>query len=439
MSKDWLLTIVWNNPEWFKAILGAWTDILVAHLQEKQQAVIDAVASWTDVSESADGIISLEKAKLYMKTLLSNVKGETVTDMYKDLLTHFDDPNFKSSIDALINDICADNVKITEMTLDFDKNHKSSKIRAFQEAMLKEYRNDLWYNWRNWVDGQLWAKTLGVILKASWISEFEYNLKGETVLWNVDERLEITNTWAEHNDVPDNLVSLEKFWEFVGRDFKFFTEWNNDCVQASPKFPNDLFVKIWWVKYYLWELTPDNPDAKNNPKKFRQIDRPYMWYNEENQYVQLVWTRLCFWEFDGDNLIDWTEIVLDKDWNQVKSTLTWPKVGDWDSAEQLMFTKIRWEKVTENEGTENETSRFEAKWRIEFWDTKRMNDTQLDALLNDNNALNWVLEQSIKAYDETNHKPSEIGRYNLSHIVVGVSLFFFLKKLDSYFFPSIKK
>jgi hypothetical protein len=95
------------------------------------------------VSESADGIISLEKAKLYMKTLLSNVKGETVTDMYKDLLTHFDDPNFKSSIDALINNICADNVKITEMTLDFDKNHKSSKIRAFQEAMLKKYRNDL--------------------------------------------------------------------------------------------------------------------------------------------------------------------------------------------------------------------------------------------------------------------------------------------------------
>jgi hypothetical protein len=61
-----------------------------------------------------------------------------------------------------------------------------------------------------------------------------------------------------------------------------------------------------------------------------------------------------------------------------------------------------------------------------------MNDTQLDALLNDNNALNWVLEQSIKAYDETNHKPSEIGRYNLSHIVVGV-----LKKLDSSTYDDI--
>jgi len=437
MTSDWLLAIVWNNPQGFETVLWKkWVAFLDGFVKAKEKDIVRKVENWEDISLE-EWKISLEKSKTYMKKLLGDWDGKNISQMYKILSAHFNDNNFIPAVNALIDKACTNlniNLNTVETTITFNENtKKSGKIKAFQEAIVKWYKtngrpNELWYNNRNGIDWQLWWKTLKVILDNSWVNEFSYNLASDTKLKDsTSDRMEIIDTWKEADNLPTDIVVLWNFWEFKNWKFEFYSEWEKDCIQSNPHFPNDKFVKIWWKKYYIWELSDNNPEKVKNPSYFKQMAKPYMGFDDQGNRVQFIWTRICFWNFDGNDLIDWSEIILDKDWKQIKSTETGPVVKVWDNDEKIIYTKIRWK---ENEW--EKTSTFEAKWRFEFWDTKRLNDEQLDALVNNQEALVKVLDKCKLLYSETKHKPSEIWRYNLSNIIVES-----LKKYDSKWYSDI--
>ena len=448
MTSDGLLSIMWNNPAWFTGVIWqSWVDFVKSFITDKEEDVKTNVRDWKDIKDVNDWI-SLVKAKTYMQNLLGNWNGVDVSSMYSTLSAHFDDDNFIPAVNALIDEACKKlniNLNTNEATVTFDvKTKKSDKIKAFQKAMVSWYKangevNMLSYNKNTGIDWQLWWKTLKVILDKSWVTEeFSFNITGEGWLKEWNERKEIEDIWREFDNLPTDIVALRNFWKFENWKFVFHDKWDKDCIQSNPNFPNDKFVKIWWKKYYIWEISDDNPEKDKNPNYFKQIPKPYIWLDDEGNRVQFVWTRICFWNFDGNDLIDWSEILLDKDWKQIKSTETGPTVTVWDKDEKIVYTKIRWKekKWTDDNWEENEregtTSTFEAKWRFEFWDTKRLNNEQLDALINNGEALVKVLNKCILLYSETNHKPSEIWRYNLSNIIVAT-----LKKYDDKWYSDI--
>lgn len=410
-----------------------------------------------------------EKPLEDLDTLLNSINWNTINEKFKNLRAKLNrDKNakkdFQDNIQILLN-----NLKIEWVdTFNLKPNFYSDEVKLFQRAVynaslegweqykkawrrLSDWMVDKWENPEKAFDWLLWANTLASIIEFSraWLTfepkKFEKAWKAN---FDAVERI-LMNEWIEYSDVPSDIVALEKFWEFKDWKFKLYATWEKDVVQSMPKFPNDKFVKIWWERYYLWKLSDGNPEKNNNPKFFKQVDRPYMWYDDDGNRVQFMWSRICIWSLDDkDNLINWTEIILDKDQNQVRSRETGPKIMVWKDEEQVNYTKIRWKKVEgkkwdENEWTVNEwnegsweqdNSTFEAKWRFELWDTKRLDDDQLEALLDEKNSevLQNILNKCIKLYNDTNHKPSEVWRYNLSNIIVGT-----LKKVNINLYNSI--
>ena len=436
-----------NSTETLIAVLGTNQDFIngvVSILWNEKIGTIvnDFISEKTQsINESNQEIDSNNNAIVKLEEILNSVWNWSVSEKYRVLRNTLNaNPTqkneFQNYVTSLINQLC-DDIPPVQLNDKFKDDKDGGAIKQIQEAVYNSRDNGAqymaaWKALRSWMvadnvpddkakdkvcDWILGANTLQSLINfaKAWLN---FDKQSALEQWWKVTKLE----WQERvvlkegaDKIPDDIVDLKKYWTF-GENWSFIC--NENLINVSRDFPNDQFVMIWWERYYLWWISKDNPDNKPGVNLIQQLDYPYKAYNSDSEYTEMHWKRICFWTVDTSNDFQVkTEIIVDKDWNQLKSRIMWPEVKIGDGQEQLMFTKIRGKEVTDGEW-ENQRQRFEAKWRIEFGDTKKMDESQLDALINDKAALTWVLEQSIDAYKDTMHKPSKVWRYNLSNIIV---------------------
>ena len=398
-----------------------------------------------EINDANQTIERNENSVQALQELLDSVGWNSVKERYNNLKKTINadaekQREFNQHIYNLFKQLNIDGITGASVTPDF----KSADVGTFQLAVFnKKGENEqyaaAWNKLKNNMvtddmseeaqknkvcDNILWANTLASLIDfaRAWL---DFSKKEVEQQWNVtleaDERVQL-NDWADK--IPDNIADLEKCGAFNEKGF-FVCKPN--VINVDREYPKDQFVMIWWERFYLWEITDGNPVKKDGVKMIKQIPEVYQWTDENWRTINLIKNHICFGSLEWGEFVKKTEIVVNQEGKQLKSTTTWPRVW-WEDWEQLMFTIVWWEKKTENEWESNETTRFDAKWRLEFWDTRRMNDEQLNALFEKGNskALKYVLDQSITAYKNLMHKPSIVWRYNLSNVMLQI-----LKRYDS--------
>ncbi len=433
---DSILAIVWTKPENFSTIL--WekaVSILRKFVDSKKKEEEAAYNQETESFKNKDnlevkGNIPPERARVYIENLLNDPEITwTVSQKFQKIREKFsEDDKFPKAIDSLMN-YCASlwteespsPFKWLEWSLNL-KNMTSEKVRTFQKMATKDEElaaiiSEWFAKGKDGVDWKLWANTISAILKITNALERRYNEKTEDKVVNDVEAREV-DKWGSIDKMPTTIVKLKSFWSFwTDNKFSFFDWTNNpdnkDYIQSLTGNENTKFVNIEWKKFFIewwWD----------NDLKFMQTQEAYKWRDKDWNEITLYKQNLSFWKFDSNGkLLEWTTITIDADWKQIQATTfdtpkrrsegEPPKDVEWQMAAIRLWNKI------------DEEWNFRWKWRIDLFtddDTKRLNKDQLNSL--DAQDITFALDQAISAYVETNHKPSEVWRYNLNRIVYNV-------------------
>lgn len=421
---------IWTNPKVFKGILP---DNVISYLDEKikkkdetdRNAYKDEIIKWniyetttavaTESSDenpevAAEKKVSPEKAKIYLQGFVDSIRNinqnitdkEIVKSNYEFVRNEaIKNDLFGPAVDALINKIYTD---LSGTVLDLDDKMKSKKIEAFQKRASENpiYAEILWRWWLKkwWIDGVLWYNTLKAILDINQLEDwFKPTEKEVTVDNSLDKKRE--ENWEKVNEAPlsiFNIHNLGDFWpdnEFTVSDKYIQREWDSK------------FVNIWGKRYFIEWWTDE--DYKINQERTK-----YFWTDEKWNQIEMYKNVLTFWKIENWKFVEWTQITIDWNLNQIKMTKL-----DAAKIRRLWNEKVVWSLWVVNVWNKFDGERFNWKWRIDLFedgkDTKRLNEEQLDSL--DDEDLSRILDLAIDAYSSTWHKPSDIWQDNMNTIV----------------------
>ena len=434
-----LVALVWTKWVDFKTVL--WNDeweIVIAACKKVEGLLNKPSEEDKKKIEIKDALRKQEKEIARITELSNKYNKLWVNAAFRKLR---DDVNnnkqlketFKSDVFWLV-DICCSILKNQDN--DLREDFYSNKIKAFQEFVKEKAKE--WWVYANALkllsedgkipldkvsDWKLGRNTLKCLIKfvndwldfnpkpieeKKWTAKFE-SKEGKKETWDVLDRM------------PTAFAAFKKYWELSDdkRWYKIFSFYDNpkklDYVNTES-WTWKQYVKIWGEKFYI--NLPSGEWENELQFKNKLVPREMYW-------DVIKTTDLCFGKFDGKwNLIDWTKVTIDSEWKQIWSLIMNDhevKDAKWHFVWKLWLRTMWWsEGKVVDKNWERVTQ--DVKWRIDiFWedwkDTKRLSDEQLDALMKDKEACKIVLDLAINAYTDTMHKPSEIWRYNLSHII----------------------
>lgn len=368
-------------------------------------------------------------AVFYLKTCLpdhDNLDDNTARSNYKKIMELVNtDENFVKAINALLN-----NFQIS--WLEFS-NNKSDQIKAFQEKFLINDEktwdikvSEAWISlfWTDVpekvADWRLWIRTLNAII--NWEGTKNLLKKNDVVKSTkreiTVEKENVDNEWLTIDNMPRTMDDMLKFGKY-SKETWFVFSWENesdwkDFVKADPEGKKFITIKRdnKDVAYYLDDDTKDN-FVKRDHKQIESKDADWNTVITYHDTIQI-------WSKDKDNNFIWQEFKL-VDWKPKSSLFSNAPRED---GSQLKVNIIRWEVNTTEEWETKEKGgdNYDTKWRIDLFkewkDTKRLSEEDLNSL--NANDIGWILDQAIQAYDITEHKPSEVGRYNLNRIVYSI-------------------
>ena len=397
------------NPDIKQRIFWAiWSAVLAKLSTYREDRMDDAVKIWTIENETG---VDIKKAWYYLReSFLHKIntteqkKGETkLQAQYRALKGLYDQPNFVNAVCTIIDEVCWWDPR---STLNFDDKYYSDVVAEFQNKILSEWtkeEKDLLFNGMNnkkKVDWKLWFNTLKLLIQKSWVGE-KLDFEGpEGPSLSVDnlqakETVEL-DTWTNISKMPLTMADLSNFWQLVQWWTRFeFYNWSVEIDGKKPDFvktqpwTNEKFIRIGNENYFI----DPQSEQKNRVEQSNIIDVDW----------SVLGTKIQIWTFN-DGKFNWTEIVVDLDGKEKRSTKfdevkRRPDNDEWVEW-QLWVKRFRW------------------KWRIDMFeggdDTKRISKEQLKNL--DKDDLNWILDESINAYKEVKHKPSWIWQTNLERI-----------------------
>ena len=419
---------IWTNPNVFKDILP---DNVISYLDEKikkkdetdRNAYKDEIKKWniyetttavaTEINDenpevAAEKKVSPEKAKIYLQGVVDSIgvnqensNKKIVKSNYELVRNEAKKPLFSQAVDALINKIYSD---LSGTTLNLDDKMKSKKIRTFQERASKEQKYaeilQKWWLKKWWIDGVLWYNTLKAILDINDLEDWFNQTKNEvTVDNNPDKKRE--ENWERIEEAPLSIFKLNDLgdlWpdnEFIVKDKYIQKEWDSK------------FVNIWGNRYFIEWWTDD--DYKINQERTK-----YIWTDEKWNQREMYKNVLTFWKIKEWKFVEWTQITIDWNLNQIKMTKL-----DATKIRRVWNEKVEWSLWVVNIWNKFDGERFNWKWRIDLFedgkDTKSLDEEQLDSL--DYEDFSRILDLAIDAYSSTWHKPSGIWQDNLNTIV----------------------
>lgn len=419
---------IWTNPNVFKDILP---DNVISYLDEKikkkdetdRNAYKDEIKKWniyetttavaTEINDenpevAAEKKVSPEKAKIYLQGVVDSIgvnqeisNKKIVKSNYELVRNEAKKPLFSQAVDALINKIYSD---LSGTTLNLDDKMKSKKIRTFQERASKEQKYaeilQKWWLKKWWIDGVLWYNTLKAILDINDLEDWFNPTKNEvTVDNNPDKKRE--ENWERIEEAPLSIFKLNDLgdlWpdnEFIVKDKYIQKEWDSK------------FVNIWGNRYFIEWWTDD--DYKINQERTK-----YIWTDEKWNQREMYKNVLTFWKIKEWKFVEWTQITIDWNLNQIKMTKL-----DATKIRRVWNEKVEWSLWVVNIWNKFDGERFNWKWRIDLFedgkDTKSLDEEQLDSL--DYEDFSRILDLAIDAYSSTWHKPSGIWQDNLNTIV----------------------
>lgn len=455
LSIDDVLDVVWTVPDEFwgiipQEVINYLNDLLASRkdkLDNDRKNFNDAAVKW-DIYEnpvqwnvewgSQDTVdsnpeVSAEKAKIYIQNLINDM-----SDLKRDAINNRDIVNknfniirkeaqqnkekFWIAVNALLDHIFEDWKtnpdtiqkrgldNIPERDLN-DKTMYSEKVRLFQKIAydMEDYKDIIgaWMAADKAADGKLWYNTLDALLK---INRFNDRFQVKTDRKEVNKWVERTQDWKEAEKYPDNVKRILSMWEFwADGKFKFYNweKGKEDYVQEDDKWK---FVNIWWERYYIeWECK-----CWDEFNKFKQVVKPYIWFDENWNEITLYKRILSFWKVHENWRFEWTKVTIDWNQKQVKSeTFDAPKERTiWDKKVPSSIVDVKlWNKIDDKWD-------FKWKWRIDLFtdkDKKTLNEKELNSL--DKSDILAFLNKAIRNYKETNHKPSEIWQSNLNLVI----------------------
>ena len=420
---------IWTKPDVFKWILP---DNVIAYLNKKiakneesernkykEDIVINKniyETSNTEESEvdnqnsESDELkrVSPEKAKIYLQSLISEISVDTKVSSKEIVKSNFEKVRKESrkntlfipAVDALINKIYPE---LSGITLSLNPKMYSEKIRKFQNKASNNdtYKEILkqWWLKNDWVDGVLWYNTLKAILDINqledWFKPAENEVKVDNKVENRDK------IWERVEEAPlsvFNLQDLGTFWpdnEFIIKDSLIQKEWDSE------------FINIWWDRYFIkWWSDADY--------KINQLRTKYIWFDENWVQREMYKNVLTFWKIEKWKFVEWNQITVDWNGNQIKmSKLDAKKIRiEWNE-------KVEWSIWVVNVWNKFDNGKFNWKWRIVLFqdgkDTKRLEEKQLDSF--DYEDFSRILDLAVDVYSSTWHKPSSIWQDNMNDIV----------------------
>ena len=205
--------------------------------------------------------------------------------------------------------------------------------------------------------------------------------------------------------MPTNMTELNDFWVWWDGSFSFYwetgntVEWKDDYVWVDGNWE---FVQIGDKRYHIDKAWIGAGTDLVRTK--REIHTYEIDWEQRTEYVDVV--RIGTFN-ENWVLIAWKEIKSDN-WDQQSTEFFGSKPRGNDAQESHFWAVTLWENPEWS------------KWRIDlFWadwiDSKRFSKDQLNSL--DCADCSSIIDQAIKMYDATSHKPSEVWRYNLNRIV----------------------
>ena len=324
--------------------------------------------------------------------------GKTIAQFYKEHKWNKYAMYVVASVQKLLNlDVTWDPSNISENVI-------AEKQRAMQ--------NDPAFKWVKKIDDwKLWIATLRALVNTNdakidkptfqndnWKLDLSWNGVRES---NEDmEKLKYTKI-----SMPTNMTELnDNLWVWWDESFSFYWETGNivewkDYVWVDG---NGEFVQIGDKRYHIDKTwTGKGTDCIRTK---REIHTYEINWEQRTEYVDVV--RIGTFN-ENWVLIEWKEIKSDN-WDQQSTEFFGSKVRGNDGHESHFWAVTLWENPKWS------------KWRIDlFWtdwiDSKRLSEDQLNSL--DCADCSSVIDQAIKMYEVTSHKPSEVWRYNLNRIV----------------------
>lgn len=364
-------------------------------------------------------------AVLYIKDLIWDISQETIKDtkevsrQYKIVMDKINsDKNFLNALNTLLK-----NFGISDISFD-PKTKKSDAISAFQSKFIEddgewgEKVNQAWEQlyWTNdvlkVVDWRLWIRTMNAIINWKETQDLLASRWREVkreVHVAAEKKENLDDKWDVISEIPRTLNELNKYWNYSKEWWFVFygensEEWWKDFVKTDSD--GKKFVSIWETQYYL------DDDSKENfvKREHKKVEVEKYW-----DIVTEYHDSIKIWKIDWDSFI-WQEFIL-VDWNPKESLYSW--AGKREDGSQFKSDIIR----GNMDNPENPDNYYDSKWRIDLFDenwndTKRLSEEQLNSLSVSD--VSWILEQAMILYEKTNHKPSEVWRYNLNRIVYSV-------------------
>lgn len=431
-----LLDIVWNNPDAFSGVIPEkWVAMIKSMIQSDNESYIAEIKG-----ENGSLNDDPELARTYLNDIIEDINGlknngisASVQEKFKALKGK-NSQKFQEAVKILINK-CLENVGADKITdLELNENLYSGVIKNFQETIInksewptKQKIRDILNAWgiKNFIDGKLWINTLNAIIEISNINVIDKKERTGVSVAEVVWRKNVENEGTSVDNMPLSLGSLDNLWTInIIRGypkFEFYGEWEvkpwePDVVKAIPWHPEQRYVEISNVRYFLSDERPEWA------LQVKQTPIPHEVETVDWRKIILD-NKIQFWKIDEKwNLIEWSEFIIDSKWNQVESTTIdemkkrQGKKDDSPVEESMMLRFNEW-KVKNKKW---EKVKFDADWNITFSDengesTGRFSRRQLDRMSWDD--ISTFLDKAINAYTETNSKADKPWRYNLNRIV----------------------
>ena len=388
---------------WWAEIVKAlnvifWVDESKIQTKQDYDEQLQQLESWTNAAEFAN--ITDEMAVDLLKRYIDSgdAKGKSVADFYKEHKWN----KYSMYVVASVQ-------KLFDLSVTWDpSNITEDLIRAKQDAM----QNDSAFDWMTKkVDWKLWIATLRALVHTkawvdpstfqnnNWILDLSWNKAKES---NEDaEKLKYTKI----DNMPTNMTELNNnLWVWWDESFSFYWETGNIVEWKDYVWTDGIweFVQIGDKRYHIDKVWIGAGTDLIRTK--REIHTYEIDWEQRTEYVDVV--RIGTFN-ENWVLIAWKEIKSDN-WDQQSTEFFGSKPRGNDAQESHFWAVTLWENPEWS------------KWRIDlFWadwiDSKRFSKDQLNSL--DAADCSSIIDQAIKMYDATSHKPSEVWRYNLNRVV----------------------
>lgn len=387
---------------WWTEIVKAlnalfWVDENNIQTQQKYDAQLTQLESGTEAADFADMTDRMAVDLLTKYINSGDADGKTIAQFYKEHKWN----NYAMYVVASVQ-------KLFDLPVTWDPSNITEDVIKEKQ---REMQNDSAFNWMKKIDDwKLWIATLRALVNTNawaekptfqndnWKLDLSWNGVRES---NEDaEKLKYTKI-----DMPTNMTELDDLWVWWDGSFSFYwetgntVEWKDDYVWVDGNWE---FVQIGDKRYHIDKVWIGAGTDLVRTK--REIHTYEIDWEQRTEYVDVV--RIGTFN-ENWVLIAWKEIKSDN-WDQQSTEFFGSKPRGNDAQESHFWAVTLWENPEWS------------KWRIDlFWadwiDSKRFSKDQLNSL--DCADCSSIIDQAIKMYDATSHKPSEVWRYNLNRIV----------------------